>query len=215
MSRLYLAVRTQVEMPLMSTDAIGATWYTWVVHNYTGKSHSGDNADLHAGQRCCIMPRFTVNVKRVLCKYNPFSQGLKGMEVNMRSSIGRLTLIGLAVWLVACTASEATPPASQPPQATLAPTVPTARAAQPTVAPGPTAQPVASPTSTAQPAATSAGDVKLDVQVFVRNLDTPWAIDFAPDAVDVAEALINETLRDPGAVEIGYHHSQRFAVGLE
>ena len=99
----------------------------------------------------------------------------------MRSSIWRLTLIGLAMWLVACTASEVTPPASQPPQATLVPTVPAARAPQPTVAPGSTVQPVASPTSTAQPAATPAGDVKLDVQVFVRNLDTPWAIDFAPD----------------------------------
>ena len=99
----------------------------------------------------------------------------------MRSSIWRLTMIGLAVWLVACTAGEATPPASQPPQATLVPAVPPSRAPQPTVAASPTAQPVASPTGTVQPATAPAGNVKLDVQVFVRNLDTPWAIDFAPD----------------------------------
>lgn len=99
----------------------------------------------------------------------------------MRSQVLRLTLIGLAVWLVACTAGGTTPPASQPPQATLVPAVPTAQAPQPTTAPSPTAQPVASPTSTVQPATTPAGDVKLDVQVFVRGLDTPWAIDFAPD----------------------------------
>jgi glucose/arabinose dehydrogenase len=99
----------------------------------------------------------------------------------MRSSIWRLTLMGLAAWLVACTAGEATPPALQPPQATLVSAVPTSRAPQPTVAASPTAQPVASPTGTVQPATTLAGDVKLDVQVFVRNLDTPWAIDFAPD----------------------------------
>jgi NAD(P)-dependent dehydrogenase (short-subunit alcohol dehydrogenase family)/acyl carrier protein len=41
------------------------------------------------------------------------------------------------------------------------------------------------------------------------------AIDFALDAEDIAAALINETLRDPGAVEIGYHRDQRFAIGLE
>jgi glucose/arabinose dehydrogenase len=99
----------------------------------------------------------------------------------MRSQVLRLTLIVLAVWLVACTAGGATPLASQPPQATLVPTVPTTRAPLPTVVPSSTVQPVASPTSTAQPATTPAGDVKLDVQVFVRNLDTPWAIDFAPD----------------------------------
>jgi len=99
----------------------------------------------------------------------------------MRSSIRRLAPIVLAVWLIACTAGEAAPLASQPPQATLAPTIPLAGAPQPTVAAGPTAQPVAFPTSTAQPTARQASDVKLDVQVFARNLDTPWAIDFAPD----------------------------------
>jgi len=40
------------------------------------------------------------------------------------------------------------------------------------------------------------------------------AVDFALDATGVAEALIAETLRDPGAVEVGYHHEQRFSIGL-
>jgi malonyl CoA-acyl carrier protein transacylase/NAD(P)-dependent dehydrogenase (short-subunit alcohol dehydrogenase family) len=40
------------------------------------------------------------------------------------------------------------------------------------------------------------------------------AVDFAPDAADMAEALIAETLRDPGAVEVGYHRDRRFAIGL-
>jgi hypothetical protein len=41
------------------------------------------------------------------------------------------------------------------------------------------------------------------------------AVDFALDATDVAEALIAETLRDPGVVEVGYYHDRRFAIGLE
>jgi acyl transferase domain-containing protein/acyl carrier protein/NAD(P)-dependent dehydrogenase (short-subunit alcohol dehydrogenase family) len=42
------------------------------------------------------------------------------------------------------------------------------------------------------------------------------AVDFAPDAAsaDVAEALVGETLRDNGAVEIGYRDGQRWTVGL-
>jgi hypothetical protein len=40
------------------------------------------------------------------------------------------------------------------------------------------------------------------------------AVDFAPGAVDVADALLAETLRDPGAVEVGYHHDRRFSIGL-
>jgi acyl transferase domain-containing protein/NAD(P)-dependent dehydrogenase (short-subunit alcohol dehydrogenase family) len=39
-------------------------------------------------------------------------------------------------------------------------------------------------------------------------------VDFAPDATDVAEALIAETLRDPGIVEVGYHRERRFSIGL-
>ena len=43
------------------------------------------------------------------------------------------------------------------------------------------------------------------------------AVDFEPGCqpADVAELLIEETLRDPGAVEIGYHGGQRFTIGLE
>jgi NAD(P)-dependent dehydrogenase (short-subunit alcohol dehydrogenase family) len=42
------------------------------------------------------------------------------------------------------------------------------------------------------------------------------AVDFAPGAApaEVAEALIGETLRDNGAVEIGYRDGQRWTVGL-
>jgi malonyl CoA-acyl carrier protein transacylase len=42
------------------------------------------------------------------------------------------------------------------------------------------------------------------------------ALDFDVDADDrqIAEILVNETLRDPGAVEIGYHGGQRYTVGL-
>jgi NAD(P)-dependent dehydrogenase (short-subunit alcohol dehydrogenase family)/3-hydroxymyristoyl/3-hydroxydecanoyl-(acyl carrier protein) dehydratase len=42
------------------------------------------------------------------------------------------------------------------------------------------------------------------------------AVDFALDADDrkIAEKLVNETLSDPGAVEIGYHNNQRFGIGL-
>ncbi len=43
------------------------------------------------------------------------------------------------------------------------------------------------------------------------------AIDFAPQGApsELAEILLQETLRDPGAVEIGYKGGLRFAVGLE
>ena len=43
------------------------------------------------------------------------------------------------------------------------------------------------------------------------------AVDFEPDreASELAEMLIEETLRDPGAVEIGYKGGQRWTVGLE
>jgi NAD(P)-dependent dehydrogenase (short-subunit alcohol dehydrogenase family) len=43
------------------------------------------------------------------------------------------------------------------------------------------------------------------------------AVDFAPEcaAPEIAEILIQETLRDPGALEIGYKGGLRFAVGLE
>ncbi len=42
-------------------------------------------------------------------------------------------------------------------------------------------------------------------------------VDFEPDrnASQVAEALIDETLRDPGAVEIGYKDGLRWTVGLQ
>jgi acyl transferase domain-containing protein/NAD(P)-dependent dehydrogenase (short-subunit alcohol dehydrogenase family)/acyl carrier protein len=42
------------------------------------------------------------------------------------------------------------------------------------------------------------------------------AVDFELNrsATDVAEVLINETLRDPGAVEIGYTGAQRWTIGL-
>ncbi len=43
------------------------------------------------------------------------------------------------------------------------------------------------------------------------------AVDFQSNrkATDVAEFLINETLRDPGAVEIGYTADQRWTIGLD
>ncbi len=43
------------------------------------------------------------------------------------------------------------------------------------------------------------------------------AVDFEPDrkASEIAEILIEETLRDPGAVEIGYEDGQRWTVGLQ
>ena len=43
------------------------------------------------------------------------------------------------------------------------------------------------------------------------------AVDFetTASAGDIADALINETLRDPGAVEIGYQQTHRWTVGLE
>jgi NAD(P)-dependent dehydrogenase (short-subunit alcohol dehydrogenase family)/acyl carrier protein len=43
------------------------------------------------------------------------------------------------------------------------------------------------------------------------------AVDFEParQASEVAELLIEETLRDPGAMEIGYKSGQRWTVGLE
>jgi NAD(P)-dependent dehydrogenase (short-subunit alcohol dehydrogenase family)/acyl carrier protein len=42
------------------------------------------------------------------------------------------------------------------------------------------------------------------------------AVDFELNrsATDVAEVLINETLRDPGAVEVGYTGAQRWTIGL-
>ena len=42
------------------------------------------------------------------------------------------------------------------------------------------------------------------------------AVDFEPDvqSSEVAEILIQETLRDPGAIEIGYKGGQRWTVGL-
>src|SRR5206468_1223449 len=43
------------------------------------------------------------------------------------------------------------------------------------------------------------------------------AVDFEPRAAahDVAKLLIEETLRDPGAVEIGYQRGLRWMIGLE
>ena len=43
------------------------------------------------------------------------------------------------------------------------------------------------------------------------------AVDFegTAGAAEIAERLIDETLRDPGAVEIGYHGGSRWTVGLE
>jgi acyl transferase domain-containing protein/acyl carrier protein/NAD(P)-dependent dehydrogenase (short-subunit alcohol dehydrogenase family) len=43
------------------------------------------------------------------------------------------------------------------------------------------------------------------------------AVDFEPErkAEDIAQILIDETLRDPGVVEIGYKDGQRWAIGLE
>ena len=43
------------------------------------------------------------------------------------------------------------------------------------------------------------------------------AVDFEPEreATEIAQALIDETLRDPGAVEIGYQGGQRWTVGLD
>ena len=43
------------------------------------------------------------------------------------------------------------------------------------------------------------------------------AVDFEADgkAADIVEALIQETLRDPGAVEIGYKQGLRWTIGLE
>jgi NAD(P)-dependent dehydrogenase (short-subunit alcohol dehydrogenase family)/acyl carrier protein len=43
------------------------------------------------------------------------------------------------------------------------------------------------------------------------------AVDFEAgrDAAEIAGLLIDETLRDPGAIEIGYHAAQRWTVGLQ
>jgi 3-oxoacyl-(acyl-carrier-protein) synthase/NAD(P)-dependent dehydrogenase (short-subunit alcohol dehydrogenase family)/acyl carrier protein len=43
------------------------------------------------------------------------------------------------------------------------------------------------------------------------------AVDFEPEmpASEIAHALVNETLRDPGAVEIGYKNGLRWTVGLQ
>ena len=43
------------------------------------------------------------------------------------------------------------------------------------------------------------------------------AVDFEPEchAADVADSLIEETLRDPGAIEIGYKNGVRWTIGLE
>ncbi len=43
------------------------------------------------------------------------------------------------------------------------------------------------------------------------------AVDFEPEraATEIAQALIDETLRDPGAVEIGYQGGQRWTVSLQ
>ena len=43
------------------------------------------------------------------------------------------------------------------------------------------------------------------------------AVDFAADrtAAEIAAALVEETLRDPGAVEIGYKNGLRWTVGLQ
>jgi len=43
------------------------------------------------------------------------------------------------------------------------------------------------------------------------------AVDFEPDRalIEIAQALIDETLRDPGAVEIGYKEGQRWTVSLQ
>ena len=43
------------------------------------------------------------------------------------------------------------------------------------------------------------------------------AVDFEPErkASEIADLLVDETLRDPGAVEIGYTSDQRWTVGLE
>jgi acyl transferase domain-containing protein/NAD(P)-dependent dehydrogenase (short-subunit alcohol dehydrogenase family)/acyl carrier protein len=42
------------------------------------------------------------------------------------------------------------------------------------------------------------------------------AVDFEPDRnpTEIARGLLNETLRDPGAVEIGYRNDLRWAIGL-
>ena len=40
-------------------------------------------------------------------------------------------------------------------------------------------------------------------------------VDFAPGAAGVADALLAETLLDPGVVEVGYHEGLRYTVGLE
>ena len=43
------------------------------------------------------------------------------------------------------------------------------------------------------------------------------AVDFEAgrSAAEIADLLIGETLRDPGAVEIGYRHGHRWTIGLE
>jgi len=49
------------------------------------------------------------------------------------------------------------------------------------------------------------------MDAFVKTVD----FEAARDAAEIAEALIAETLRDPGAIEIGYQGGLRWAVGLE
>ncbi|HEU5316006.1 MAG TPA: PQQ-dependent sugar dehydrogenase, partial [Chloroflexota bacterium] len=87
----------------------------------------------------------------------------------------RRALIVLAAVVTACGPSAAAPPAAAPSptraQATQAAQVTTAPAAAPPT-PAPTAVPTTPP---------PVGTPTVSAEVIARNLDTPWAIDFAPD----------------------------------
>lgn len=67
----------------------------------------------------------------------------------------------------------------QQPTPDLTPPAPTPTPVAPTPTPTPVPAPVPAPAPTPTPANT--GSIAIDVEVVVRGLDTPWAIDFAPD----------------------------------
>ena len=77
------------------------------------------------------------------------------------------------VVVLLCACGQGASPNAQAPAAT-----PSRATASPTSAPQPTAVPA---TPTTAPAPTAAGTPVMQSETLVRGLDTPWAIDFAPD----------------------------------
>ena len=96
----------------------------------------------------------------------------------MREKLLLVVLFGML--LSACGGIAA--PVAQAPTTTQAPTVPAANTPLPLLQPTNSPQPAPQPTSTPRPIASpTPAPLKLNVQTWVSGLDTPWAIDFAPD----------------------------------